>query len=90
MVGAAGPFRPTGADLGLTLGTLSLPASWPAGSLRPQPLGAFRAALDGAVADAGPGGAAFGVHVGHHPKAEDLDLLGATQPHHPVNGKAAA
>ena len=89
MVGAGRPRRPLGAGLGRPLGTLGLPPGWPAGPLGAQLLGAFGAALHGAVADAGAGGAAFVVHVGHDPKAEGLDLLRAAQPDRRRAGVAA-
>src|SRR6266545_5866172 len=81
MVGAAGPLRPLATRLGLPLGTLGLPLLWAAGPLGTELLGAFGAAPHSVVADAGAGGEAFAVHVGHDPKAEGLDLLGAAQPH---------
>jgi hypothetical protein len=77
MVGAAVSLRPADAGLGLPLGTFGLPLCWPAGTLGTQLLCAFGAAPDGAVADVGPVGAAFGVHVGHYLIAEGFDLFGA-------------
>ncbi len=81
MVGAAGPLRPLDTRSGRPLGTLGLPPGWTARPLRDQLLCALSAALHGAMADTAPLGAAFAVHVGHHPKAERFDLLGTTQPH---------
>jgi hypothetical protein len=89
MVGAAGPLRPLDTRSDRPLGTLGLPPLRTAGPLREQLLRALRAALHSAMADTGTLGAAFLVHIRHHPKAESLDLLGTTQPHRRRAGVAA-
>ena len=89
MVGTGGPLRPLSAGLGLPLGPLGLLLCSPAGPLGTQLLGALRAVLHGAEADAGTLGAALAVHVRHDPKAEGLDLLRGAQPHRRCPGVPA-